>query len=378
MTKKESRDSPVRDSGGTRWPTNYTSSDKRDSIGSGSPGRGRRQPLVAKHGSDIDASGDPVRSSVSSGLQTKQSPGSKAAKDYRSRQTAYQGNPGNESRRRAGRDRHEPQVGWDPNQNSVINSPRRYQQAFRKSLVDRNRNESSAEDLRAMHKVRSSPQVGKTEASLDTAHAGSQKRYSGRFEAPRSKIHFYREEQIMDLQERAMSNREPRETKKMTEVKRENEMLKQELQKVKDRLDEVSRGRKIRLDLDQAYQMVKDKQDQCTEANRQIQELEQKNRDARKLLRSSKKAILTFGPQYHEIEKQVRELQSQSERQINEHKSSCQRVMSLYEDEIERLMDQMDSLAKKYSDLLTHVEDGVTQGLIHPSFSLSGFYFGET
>ena len=367
MTKKESRDSPVRDSGGTSW-YNYTSSNKRDSIGSGSPGRGRCQPLVAKHGSDIDASGDPVRSSVSSGLQTKQSPGSKAAKDYRSRQTAYQGNPGNESRRRAGRDRHEPQVGWDPNQNSVINSPRRYQQAWRKSLVDRNRNESSAEDLRAMHKVRSSPQVGKTEASLDTAHAGSQKRY----------MMDLQERAMMDLQERAMSNREPRETKKMTEVKRENEMLKQELQKVKDRLDEVSRGRKIRLDLDQAYQMVKDKQDQCTEANRQIQELEQKNRDARKLLRSSKKAILTFVPQYHEIEKQVRELQSQSERQINEHKSSCQRVMSLYEDEIERLMDQMDSLAKKYSDLLTHVEDGVTQGLIHPSFSLSGFYFGET
>ena len=232
-----------------------------------------------------------------------------------------------------------------------------------------------------MHKVRSSPQVGKTEASLDTAHAGSQKRYSGRFEAPRSKIHFYREEQIMDLQERAMSNREPRETKKMTEVKRENEMLKQELQKVKDRLDEVSRGRTIRLDLDQAYQMVKDKQDQCTEANRQIQELEQKNRDASDRLRLYKRVIRKNEPHLSkcpELEKQVRELQSQSERQINEHKSSCQRVMSLYEDEIERLMDQMDSLAKKYSDLLTHVEDGVTQGLIHPSFSLSGFYFGET
>ena len=50
-------------------------------------------------------------------------------------------------------------------------------------------------------------------------------------------------------------------------------------------------------------------------------------------------------------------------------------LMALYEDEIECQLNQMDELAKRYHDLLTHVEDGKRRGMICAEFTFDQFYF---
>ena len=51
-------------------------------------------------------------------------------------------------------------------------------------------------------------------------------------------------------------------------------------------------------------------------------------------------------------------------------------LMALYEDEIERQLHQMDELAKRYHDLLVHIEEGKNSGMITAEFTVDQFYFG--
>ena len=347
----------------------YTSLDKEDRFGSRSPvGGGRPQPKHDQYDARTRVDQD-ISSTVNSSLRRIQSTGSRETEDSRSGLT----HQGNESRRvQLNYPKKEARCQWDPNNGSGFNSPRRDHSALGKSNGIY-RTEPKPVDSRPIHKTRSSPHVSST--SGDVARNQSRKQLE---ERNTGDVVFYTEEQTMDLQRLAMSKREPRDTKRLAEVKRENEMLKQELQKAKEDLAKMSSMERKQQDLEKDHQLV---EQQLKEATQKNQELEQQIQDANERLHEYEKAIRKIrsrSPKYHDLQQQIGELQRQSERQISEHKSSCQRVMRLYEDEIERLMNQMDTLAKRYADLLSHVEDGVTQQLVSPSFSLTGFYFGET
>ena len=181
--------------------------------------------------------------------------------------------------------------------------------------------------------------------------------------------------QIAALEERVMNA--ARETQRAAALRQENEDLRDQLEKSQTILERVRRQLSEKEKYIQAIEKeTSDKSADLRDLKRQIEKLNQ-----------ASEAVKGKDEQIDQLTQQLQKRESDLKRFLRAFKALQrendrlkdsavpQDAVELYELELAHVFKHTDALSKKYYELLTHIENGVAQGLISDQFSFDEFLF---